>query len=132
MLKKISLLLTILFTISPASSHYVLELTEDTFNKALEDNISILIDFYAEWCGHCKRFAPIYESASISLHYSDSITVLARIDAYYYSSIKFLWKVSGYPTVNYYFNNTLIEKYPGRRTVNSILDYIKTKEKELL
>lgn len=132
MLKNLPILLSILFTISPVSSHYVIELTEDTFNQALQDNLSILIDFYASWCGHCKRFSPIYESASISLHFSDSVTVLARIDAYMYSSIKFQWKVHGYPTVNYYFNNTLIEKYPGRRTVNSIVEYIKGKEKELL
>ena len=132
MLKKFTFLLFLIGTLTPANSHYVLELTEDTFNDALKDNISILIDFYATWCGHCQRFAPIYESASISLHEKGSVTVLARIDAYTYHKIKVMWKISGYPTVNYYFNGAFVEHYPGKRSVSSILEYASSKEKELL
>lgn len=132
MISKFTFILFVVCTLTPVNSHYVLELTEDTFNDALKDNISILIDFYATWCGHCKRFAPIYESASISLHERNSVTVLARIDAYLYHSIKVMWKISGYPTVNYYFNGTLVERYPSRRSVPAIVEYITSKEKDLI
>ncbi len=132
MTKKFVFILLVICTLTPVNSHYVLELTEDTFNDALKEYNSILIDFYATWCGHCQRFAPIYESASISLHDSNSVTVLARIDAYTYHSIKVMWKISGYPTLNYYFNGALVEEYPSKRSVHAIVEYINSKEKELL
>ena len=40
------------------------ELTSTNFSETVETSDVILIDFWAEWCGPCKRFGPIFESAS--------------------------------------------------------------------
>jgi len=41
------------------------ELTQENFNEVVGSDGLILVDFWAEWCGPCKMFGPVFEKSSV-------------------------------------------------------------------
>lgn len=41
-----------------------IKLTADNFKETISNNDIVIIDFWADWCGPCRSFAPIFEAAA--------------------------------------------------------------------
>jgi thioredoxin 1 len=43
----------------------VVTVTKDNIKETIEKNELVILDFWATWCGPCKRFAPIFETSAL-------------------------------------------------------------------
>ncbi|XP_065671417.1 protein disulfide-isomerase A3 [Hydra vulgaris] len=116
----------VLISISTVLCSDVLELTDSTFKSGIENEEIILVEFYAPWCGHCKRLAPEYEIAATALLKNDPPVKLAKVDCVgegKESCSKY--SVSGYPTLKIFRNGGFSQEYDGPRESAGIISYMK-------
>jgi len=102
----------------------VVHLTSATFDDYLKTESSILVMFYAPWCGHCKRMKPAYESAASNLKDLKINGKLAAVDAQKDSALGTRFSVRGYPSVKYFKNGELAFDVSLREEA-AILDFMK-------
>jgi protein disulfide isomerase len=100
----------------------VLTLTGETFDATVQATPNMLIQFYAPWCGHCKRLAPDFEKAASILK---GRVVLAKVDATVETALAQTYKVDGYPTL-YFFRKGVPEEYSGGRQSDGIVQWVET------
>ena len=98
-------------------------LTDDNFQEALSIQPDILVEFYAPWCGHCKKLAPEYAKAAKKLSNNNPPIRIGKVDATISTKIASEYQVQGYPTLKYFVNKSPIE-YTGGRTEDTIVSWI--------
>lgn len=102
----------------------IVHLTTQGFEPALKDEKSVLVMFYAPWCGHCKRMKPEYETAAKKMRERGIPGILAALDATKESSIAQKFKVNGYPTLKYFINGVF--KFDVNfREADKIIEFMK-------
>jgi protein disulfide isomerase family A protein 3 len=99
----------------------VLVLTDSNFESEVSKHSTILIEFYAPWCGHCKRLAPEYEKAATTLKRSDPPVPIAKVDCTVETSTCSKYGVSGYPTLKIFKNGEFSKEYDGPREADGIV-----------
>ncbi|XP_076360874.1 protein disulfide-isomerase A4-like [Tachypleus tridentatus] len=102
----------------------VVTLTSENFTSVVNKADLILVEFYAPWCGHCKKLAPEYERAAQVLKENVPPITLAKIDATSEKELSDVYKVSGYPTL-FLFRRGRKFPYDGPRDETGIIEYMK-------
>lgn len=105
----------------------VVKLTTDNFKSFVEDNSIVLAEFFAPWCGHCKKLAPEYVQAAQILRDEHNIS-LAQIDCTEDQQLCMDQGIQGYPTLKIFKNGQIdadaAQSYDGQRTADSIVQYM--------
>ncbi|CAK9145423.1 unnamed protein product [Ilex paraguariensis] len=84
---------------------------------------NVLLEFYAPWCGHCKKLAPILDEVAVSFE-NDGDVLIAKIDATANDITNEAFDVKGYPTVYFKSASGNLLQYEGGRTKEDIIDFI--------
>lgn len=102
----------------------VLVLNDNNFDTFMEDKDTVLVEFYAPWCGHCKQFVPEYEKIAQTLKENDPPIPVAKVDATVATDLASRFEVSGYPTIKILKKGEPVE-YDGARTQEAIVERVK-------
>ncbi|OIT03332.1 PREDICTED: protein disulfide-isomerase-like [Nicotiana attenuata] len=126
----ILVILSVVFAVCVAveEKEHVLTLDHTNFTDVVTKHNFIVVEFYAPWCGHCKKLAPEYEKAASVLSSHDPPIVLAKIDASDEANrgLATQYQLKGFPTIKIFRNGgKKIQEYNGPREADGIVSYIK-------
>lgn len=110
----------------PKSQGPVVTVVGKTFEKIVQqEGKDVLIEFYAPWCGHCKKLEPTYKKLAKKLKKNKDL-VIAKLDATA-NDYPSLYKVEGFPTIYLATANDKKNpvKYEGARELKDLVKFIK-------
>lgn len=103
----------------------IVHLTQNDFQSFMLSNPSVLVAFYAPWCGHCKAMKPEYNKAAKIIQQESIQGVLAAVDATQEKELATLFQVSGYPSIKYFQNGEPAFDYGYPRTTEAFVDFMR-------
>lgn len=86
-----------------------IELTESTFEETVTKDGIVLVDWWAEWCGPCRMFGPIFEAAS----QAHPDIVFGKVDTEAQQELAMAFGIRSIPTIMAFRENVLVYAQPG-------------------
>ena len=104
----------------------VIELTKDNFEETILNNSTVLIDFWAPWCGPCRGFAPVFERVAES----NPDVVFAKVNTDAEQEIASHFQIRSIPTLMVFREKIIVFSQPGALP-QSALEQIVEKSKAI-
>lgn len=99
----------------------VLHLTKNDFNEVINNNETVLVDFWAPWCGPCRMLGPVLEEVAGEVNNA----VIAKVNVDEESDLAREFRVSSIPTILVFKNGKLAKTsvgYIAKAQVKKLLD----------
>jgi len=101
-----------------------IDITKETIHETIENNDIVLIDFWADWCGPCKMFAPTYEKVSEKYADSDLSIAFAKVDTELEQELAAGFGIRSIPTLVAFRDQIGVFSQPGALPEDALDDLI--------
>lgn len=99
---------------------HAVTLTAENFNSTIEDNEIVLVDYWAEWCGPCRMFGPIYEEVA----QANPDIVFGKVDTEAEQGIAAAFQIRSIPTLMIFRDQILLFSQPGALPKHMLEDLV--------
>ncbi|MGZ5037537.1 MAG: thioredoxin [Usitatibacter sp.] len=104
----------------------VVELTKDNFEQVITSNPTVIVDYWAPWCGPCRGFAPVFECVAEQ----NPDAVFAKVNTDEEQEIAAHFQIRSIPTLMVFRDQIIVFSQPGALPQGA-LEQVVTKAKEL-
>ncbi|MHA2790208.1 thioredoxin [Corynebacterium sp. S7] len=100
------------------------DVTAETFKSTVVDSDKpVVVDFWAEWCGPCKKLSPLLDEIASDM--GEKITV-AKVDVDSERTLGAMFQVMSIPTVLIFKDGEKVDEFVGLRPKNEIVEKIES------
>lgn len=108
---------------NPLFTGHAVPATAATFAKHIQQNdIPVVVDFWADWCGPCKMMAPAYQQAAQQL---EPEMRLLKVDTEQAQDLAAQFNIRSIPTLALFKNGREIARQAGAMDAGSIVSWAK-------
>lgn len=97
-----------------------IELTKDNFADIVDKNDIVIVDFWAEWCGPCRAFAPTFEAAAEK----HTGVVFGKVDTEAQQELAGTFDIRAIPTLAVFRDQVLLYRQPGAVPADALDDIV--------
>ena len=132
-MQKVIILLGILLVLYLLHTHVLSKEGFDVTHENIDENISskkTAVIFHADWCGHCKKFMPVWDEVSAEVNGKSEDIQLAKMDCSKSAdddniqAVMKKYNVQGFPTVKLFENGEEVKEFDGERSSAGLKSFL--------